>query len=112
MLLSYGLLPASKVDLKSDIEALNFSTRVYNALKRNKINTVGELIDFGAYQVSKIDSIGVTSIEHIKRVLSVHCLSWQTQFIRNKPEGLVRQVGGLTYRSLMAGIPSLTKGKK
>jgi DNA-directed RNA polymerase alpha subunit len=110
MRLSYGLLPASKVNLKSDIEALNFSTRVYNALKQNKINTVGQLIDIGVDRVSKIDHIGVTSIDHIKRVLSVHCLSWQVRFIRNKSDGPVTPI--LNYKTLIASIPSLTKGKK
>lgn len=52
------------------IEELNFSMRTYNALKRNGINTVQELIDTPAEKISTIPNIGGMCLNEINAVLS------------------------------------------
>lgn len=51
------------------IEELNFSMRTYNALKRNGINTVQELIDTPAEKISTIPNIGGMCLNEINAVL-------------------------------------------
>lgn len=61
-----------KVDPKYDIliEDLDFTIRTYNGLKRNQINTVGDLIKCTDKQLLNIKGMGRQCLAEIDRILA------------------------------------------
>lgn len=56
---------------KIPIEILNLSVRSYNVLKRNKIDTVGQLMEFDEEKLSGIRNLGKLSVDEILNVLAI-----------------------------------------
>ena len=56
---------------KIPIEILNLSVRSYNVLKRNKIDTVGQLMEFDEEKLSGMRNLGKSSIDEILNVLAI-----------------------------------------
>ena len=61
------------------IEDLDLSLRAYNCLKREGINTVGQLTELGEWNLLDIRNFGQRSIEEVKRKLAELDLSLQTE---------------------------------
>lgn len=61
------ILHAQKLALP--IEEFNFSPRVYNALKKNNISTIGDIIKLGSKKLWDIDGMGQKSIIEIEVAL-------------------------------------------
>ena len=57
---------------KEKIEILNLPNYLYCILKRNKINTVEELLSYDIMSLSKIKHLGITNIKKIIDILSIH----------------------------------------
>ena len=53
------------------IEILNLSSRSYNVLKRNKIDTVGQLMEYDEEKLYGLKSLGKQSVEEIVSVLNI-----------------------------------------
>lgn len=68
--------PASK---KSDtkIEQLDLSVRLFNALKRSGITTVGELLKLSEEEVMRLRSLGRKSFKELKEKLAEHGLEFE-----------------------------------
>lgn len=52
------------------IELLGLSVRSYNCLKRNKINTLGELMKLSADEIMKIKNLGQKSAAELFEVIA------------------------------------------
>ena len=50
--------------LQDDIYDLDFSTRVYNALKRHGINTVQDLLNYDGRKIKKLGQKGMEEVEN------------------------------------------------
>jgi len=55
--------------LDSKIEELDFSVRTYNCLKKENINTIGELVQLSEKQLLEIRNLGQKSLDEIKEKL-------------------------------------------
>lgn len=58
-----------KVDLDMPIEELGLSTRPYNCLKREKINTLSKLINCSEHDLTGMKNFGTRSIKEVKEKL-------------------------------------------
>lgn len=56
---------------KIPIEILNLSVRSHNVLKRNKIDTVGQLMEFDEEKLSGLKNLGKQSVDEIMNVLII-----------------------------------------
>lgn len=57
------------VTREDGIEVLSFSNRVYNCLRRNEINTVGQVLDFPAEEWKNLSNLGAKSVSEVLDVL-------------------------------------------
>jgi carbon monoxide dehydrogenase subunit G len=70
-------LPASEQETArtQPLDVLNLPVRSYNALRREGVNTVGDLASKTAEQLLAIDNIGPASVEEIRQKLADHGLA-------------------------------------
>lgn len=54
------------------IEALGLSTRVYNALRRAGMDTLGDITKLYLYQLKKTRNLGGTGLKEVREMLSKH----------------------------------------
>ena len=52
--------------IQRKIEELSLSPRAYNALKSNKLHTVGDIVRFGVDNIWKIRNIGAKTVNEIQ----------------------------------------------
>lgn len=57
--------------IKRKIEELNLSTRAYNALKIEGLNTVEDIVKYGRENIWKIRHIGSKTVEEIEKIVYV-----------------------------------------
>ena len=82
---------AEKKLMKSDIGVLALKPRAYNALKRNSVNTIEDLIARWAH-VPRMNKVGETSVAEIKVALIAFLLE-------NNRADLVDQINNTTMES-------------
>jgi DNA-directed RNA polymerase subunit alpha len=51
------------------IDQLNFSTRIYNCLKKANINTVSDLLNYSGKDLMKIKHLGEQSVKEILELI-------------------------------------------
>ncbi len=56
--------------LNKSIEELDFSVRSYNCLKKSKINTLRDLVNYSPMEVIKIKNLGKKSLDEIKEKIT------------------------------------------
>jgi DNA-directed RNA polymerase subunit alpha len=66
---------ASRSDLDTPIEELDLSTRPYNCLKREKIDTVSKLVAYSEVDLVNLKNFGTRSISEVKNKLRERGLS-------------------------------------
>ena len=66
-------------DLEKPIEQLDLSVRAYNCLKREKITTVGELVQKTVEEMMHISGFGRTSFKEVQEKLTKLGLSFKKQ---------------------------------
>ena len=54
---------------EDSIEFLSFSNRTYNCLRRNGIDTIGQVLDFPAEEWKKLPNLGAKSVSELLGVL-------------------------------------------
>ena len=73
------LLEGKQYEFDEPIETLSLPAMPYKVLKRNDINTVGQLLSKDKAQLLKLKRMGVASIKEIKekvhKVLGYECLN-------------------------------------
>jgi len=60
--------------VKKEVKDLNLSTRAYNALLQNNLNTVEEILRFGWNNIAYIKNIGIKTAKEIRAVVEVKLL--------------------------------------
>lgn len=63
------LLPMTYITREDSIELLSFSNRTYNCLRRNGIDTIGQVLDFPAEEWKKLPNLGAKSVSELLGVL-------------------------------------------
>ena len=54
---------------EDSIEFLSFSNRTYNCLRRNGIDTIGQVLDFPAEEWKNLPNLGAKSVSELLGVL-------------------------------------------
>lgn len=95
---------------KIPIEILNLSVRSYNVMKKNKIDTIGQLLEFDEEELSRLKNLGKQSVDEIMSVLTIlnkedsiigHPSSEMYQKMLDNPKGYLLE-NGKVERKLVA----------
>jgi hypothetical protein len=68
---------ATTVRASDDIDVLDLSFRAYNALRRNNVRTVGDLLSLSDVEILRFRNIGESSLRDLRARLAAHGLSMQ-----------------------------------
>lgn len=60
--------------LKKEVRDLNLSTRAYNALLQNNLQTVEDILRYGWQNIAVIKNIGAKTVAEIKEAIEVKLL--------------------------------------
>lgn len=74
MLIAHMTNKLNQITRKTPIDALNLSTRPYNALRRHSIQTIGELTQLSYSDLSAMRTIGMRARLEISETLMKHGL--------------------------------------
>lgn len=74
------------VSLKRPLEELDLGVRAFNSLKRDGINTIGELVEKSEEEIIRIRNLGTKSLTEIKEKLEEMELSLAPSYIAKKDQ--------------------------